>query len=47
MSYTIDENRPHRRLFTVHCLQWSITFLTEYTIKRFSDTNLIELQLKD
>ena len=30
MWYTIYENRPHRRHFTVHCLQWSITFLTEY-----------------
>ena len=26
----IYENRPHRRHFTVYCLQWSITFLTEY-----------------
>ena len=31
MWYTIYENWPHRRHFTVHCLQWSITFLTEYT----------------
>ena len=30
MWYTIYENRPHRRHFTVHCLQWSIPFLTEY-----------------
>ena len=26
MWYMIYENRPHRRHFTVHCLQWSITF---------------------
>ena len=24
------ENRAHQRHFTVHCLQWSITSLTEY-----------------
>ena len=32
MWYTIYDNRPHRRHFTVHCLQWSITFLTEYIL---------------
>ena len=32
MCYTIYENRPHLRHFTVHCLQWSITFLTEYSM---------------
>ena len=32
MWYTIYENRPQRRHFTVHCLQWSITFLTEYIL---------------
>ena len=35
MSYTIYENRPHRRHFTVHRLQWSITFLTEYISKDY------------
>ena len=30
MSYMIYENWPHRWHFTVHFLQWSITFLTEY-----------------
>ena len=30
MWYTIYENRPHRSHFTVHFLQWSINFLTEY-----------------
>ena len=32
MWCTIYKNRPHRRHFTVHCLQWSITFLTEYIL---------------
>ena len=36
MWYTIYENRPHRRHFTVHCLQWSITFLTEYIMSLLS-----------
>ena len=41
MQYTIYENRPHRRHFTVHCLQWSITFLTEY---RTRDTVILSRQ---
>ena len=40
MRYTIYENRPRRRHFTVNCLQWSITFLTEY-ITSFECQNAI------
>ena len=47
MWYTIYENRPYRRHFTVHCLQWSITFLSEYIffissiLSSFSDASSV------
>ena len=45
MWYTIYENRPHRRHFTIHCLQWSITFLTEYMYKIRLQTSKVFLKL--
>ena len=42
MWYTSYENRPHQRHFTVHCLQWSITFLTEYISTRIDRSRQIK-----
>ena len=45
MWYTIYENRPHRRHFIAHRLQWSITFLTEYISDHYKLQILIIIQL--